>query len=131
MAEYTPPSGPNAGPQSVPPGPPPGGSGGEYWGPPMQPQPVSGIPADVASKRILCGVLAIVLGVMQLGFIGVHKFILGYTRAGLIMLLVTVCTCGIAGIVMNVISIIEGVIYLTRSDEDFYRNYIVAKKEWF
>lgn len=71
----------------------------------------------------MCGIL--------LGALGVHKFVLGYTREGLIMLLSTIFTCGIAGIVWGVIGLIEGIVYLTKSDEEFYRTYVVAKKAWF
>jgi TM2 domain-containing membrane protein YozV len=77
-------------------------------------------------KKILAGILAIVVGSL-----GVHKFILGYTTEGLIMLLVTVLTCGIAGIVMSVVGIVEGIMYLTKSDEEFVRTYIQSKKGWF
>ena len=77
-------------------------------------------------KKILAGILAIVVGSL-----GVHKFILGYTTEGLIMLLVTVLTCGIAGIVMSVVGIVEGIMYLTKSDEEFVRTYIQNKKGWF
>jgi TM2 domain-containing membrane protein YozV len=79
-----------------------------------------------SSKKILAGVLGIVIGSL-----GIHKFVLGYQKAGLIMLLVTVLTCGIGGIVMGVIGIIEGIIYLTKSDQEFYDTYVVNKKEWF
>jgi len=34
---------------------------------------------------------------------------------------------GISGI----IGLIEGIIYLTKSDEDFYKTYQVEKKSWF
>ena len=60
-----------------------------------------------------------------------HKFFLGYSTAGVIMLLVTVLTCGIGGVVMHVISIVEGITYLTKSDEDFYQIYMAQQKEWF
>ena len=30
-----------------------------------------------------------------------------------------------------IIGIVEGVIYLSKSDEDFYETYVVGKKEWF
>ncbi|WP_281322923.1 TM2 domain-containing protein [Flavobacterium aestivum] len=74
------------------------------------------------NKKVLAGVLAIVLG----GF-GVHKFILGYTQEGIIQLILGVVTCGIGGI----IGLIEGIIYLTKTDEDFYQTYQVGKKAWF
>ncbi len=79
-----------------------------------------------ASDKIPAGVCGILLGSL-----GVHKFILGYTGAGLIMLLVTVLTCGVAGMVMHVIGLIEGIIYLCKTDEEFVRVYIEGRREWF
>ena len=37
----------------------------------------------------------------------------------------------IGPLITGVISLIEGIIYLTKSDEDFYRLYVLGKKEWF
>jgi TM2 domain-containing membrane protein YozV len=79
-----------------------------------------------ADKKLLAGLLAIFLGSL-----GIHKFILGYKTPGLIMLLVSVLTCGIGASVMWVIGLIEGIIYLTKSDEEFVATYINGKKEWF
>ena len=81
---------------------------------------------EASNKKLAAGLLAIFLG-----FFGVHKFVLGYNTAGLIMLLVTVLTCGIAGFVMGVIGIIEGIIYLTKSPEEFDAIYLQNSKEWF
>ena len=78
-------------------------------------------PAPQESKRIVAGVLAIALG-----WLGVHKFVLGYTVPGVIQLILGFCF-GIGWI----IGIIEGIIYLTKSDEDFYQTYIVEQKGWF
>ena len=74
------------------------------------------------NKKILAGVLGIFFGQ-----IGIHKFILGYNKEGFIQILLTMITCGIAGI----IGFIEGIIYLTKSDEDFYNTYQVGKRTWF
>lgn len=73
------------------------------------------------SKRILCGVLAIVLGSL-----GIHKFVLGYTVPGVIQLVLGFCF-GIGW----VIGVIEGIIYLTKTDDDFVQTYQIGKKEWF
>jgi TM2 domain-containing membrane protein YozV len=81
---------------------------------------------DISGKKIAAGVCAILIGEF-----GVHKLILGLTGPGIIMLLVTILTCGIGGIVMWIIGIIEGVIYLTKSDEEFYQRYIIEKRGWF
>ena len=67
----------------------------------------------------------------MLGAFGIHKFILGYTGAGLIMLLVTVLSLGLLAWVMGIIGLIEGIIYLTKSDADFKRIYIDGDKPWF
>ncbi|MCV9927660.1 TM2 domain-containing protein [Flavobacterium sp. LS1R49] len=74
------------------------------------------------NKKVLAGVLAIVLGGL-----GVHKFILGYTKEGIIQLVIGVVTCGAGGI----IGLVEGIIYLTKTDEEFYQTYQVGKKGWF
>ena len=81
---------------------------------------------DVNGKKIACGVCGIILGTL-----GIHKFILGYTTEGLVMLLVSILTCGIGSPVMGIIGLIEGIIYLTKSDDEFYNTYIASKKGWF
>ncbi|WBX76970.1 TM2 domain-containing protein [Tenacibaculum ovolyticum] len=78
------------------------------------------------SKKVLAGVLAIVLGAL-----GIHKFILGYTKEGVIMLLVTILTCGFGGMVTSIIGLVEGIIYLTKTDEEFIDTYQVNQKGWF
>jgi TM2 domain-containing membrane protein YozV len=96
--------------------------------PPIMPAP--GTAASRASHKIAAGILGILLGSF-----GIHKFVLGYTGAGLIMLLVTiiggVLTCGIAAGVMHIIGLIEGIIYLCKPDEEFVRVYVDGRKEWF
>jgi TM2 domain-containing membrane protein YozV len=77
-------------------------------------------------KKIVSGIVAILLGAF-----GIHKFLLGYTTEGVIMLVITVVSCGILAIVPSVIGIIEGIIYLTKSDEEFVRTYIQGRKGWF
>ena len=81
---------------------------------------------QASGTKIAAGICAILLGSL-----GIHKFILGMTTPGIIMLLVTLLTCGIGGAVTTVIGIVEGIIYLTKSDQEFYETYIVGKKEWF
>jgi len=74
------------------------------------------------NKKVIAGVLAIVIGSL-----GIHKFILGYTKEGIIQIIITVVTCGIG----SIIGLIEGIIYLTKSDEEFYQTYQVGRKPWF
>ncbi|WP_271406359.1 TM2 domain-containing protein [Tenacibaculum soleae] len=78
------------------------------------------------SKRVLAGILGIVVGVL-----GVHKFVLGYTKEGLIMLLGSILTCGFAAPIFSIIGLIEGIMYLTKSDEEFVQTYQVNQKGWF
>ncbi len=78
------------------------------------------------TNRILIGVLAIVLGSL-----GVHKFILRKNTAGIIMLVVSIVGCFIGPLIMTIIGVVEGILYLTKSDEDFYQTYIVGDREWF
>ncbi|MGS2762435.1 TM2 domain-containing protein [Sinomicrobium sp. M5D2P9] len=73
------------------------------------------------NKKILAGVLAIVIGSL-----GIHKFILGYNKEGIVQILLSFL-CGLGGI----IGLIEGIIYLTKSDEEFYNTYQIGKKPWF
>src|SRR5690348_9964549 len=60
-----------------------------------------------AANKVAAGVCGILLGSL-----GIHKFILGYTGAGLIMLLVTVLSCGLLSPVTHIIGLIEGILYL-------------------
>jgi TM2 domain-containing membrane protein YozV len=96
--------------------------------PPTMTPPVSSFPPPNprASNKIPAGVCGIILG----GF-GVHKFVLGYTGAGLIMLLVSVLTCGALYPIMHLIGVIEGILYLAKSDEEFVHLYVDGRKEWF
>lgn len=86
------------------------------------------------NKKILAGILGILFGSL-----GIHKFILGYNKEGVILLAITLIgyatTCLGVGLVFfwipGLIGLIEGIIYLTKSDEEFYNTYQVGKKPWF
>jgi len=79
-------------------------------------------PIQQENKRVLAGVLGILFGGL-----GVHKFILGYTQEGIIQLVIGIVTCGVG----SIIGFIEGIIYLTKSDQEFYDTYQANKKSWF
>ncbi|MBT8280477.1 MAG: NINE protein [Muriicola sp.] len=86
------------------------------------------------NKKILAGILGILFGSL-----GIHKFILGYNKEGVILLAITLIgyatTCIVIGAfffwIPGLIGLIEGIIYLTKSDEEFYNTYQVGKKPWF
>ncbi|MBL4663287.1 MAG: TM2 domain-containing protein [Flavobacteriaceae bacterium] len=86
------------------------------------------------NKKLMAGILAIIVG----GF-GVHKFILGYNKEGFILLGTLIISIPLMCIIIGaftmyipiIIGIIEGIIYLTKSDEEFYQTYQVGKKPWF
>ncbi len=86
--------------------------------------------SSVDKTKVAAGLLGILLG-----WAGIHKFYLGYTREGLIMLLVSILggiiTCGAATGVIGIIGLIEGILYLTRSDEEFQQMYVQSHKGWF
>ncbi len=75
-----------------------------------------------AEKKVLAGILGILFGGL-----GIHRFILGDTVGGILRIVITIVTCGF-GIL---IGLIEGIIYLTKSDEEFVELYINQKKAWF
>jgi TM2 domain-containing membrane protein YozV len=77
--------------------------------------------SEVGKKKMLAGLLGILVG-----WTGAHRFVLGDTMGGVIRLALTLA-CGISWI----IGLIEGIIYLTKSDEDFQKIYIEGKKGWF
>lgn len=85
----------------------------EEWNNPQQP--------TQENKKVIAGVMGILFGSL-----GIHKFILGYTNEGIIQIILNVF-CGLGGL----IGLIEGIIYLTKSDQEFYQTYQVGKKAWF
>ena len=80
-------------------------------------------------NRIVAALLAFVLG-----GIGIHKFYLGKTTAGVLMLLsgtVGWITFGFVPALVYLIAFIEFIIYLLKTDGDFHRDYVVGNKSWF
>jgi TM2 domain-containing membrane protein YozV len=77
-------------------------------------------------NRTTVAIVAIVSSLF--GGWGIHKFMLGLTTPGIILAVATCCT---AGTVTGIICLIEGIIYLTMTDEQFYQTYVVEKKQWF
>ena len=96
----------------------------------------SSLAASMASSgksKTTAGLLGIFLG-----HLGIHKFYLGFTGPGLVFLLIN--TVGwtvswmllwIPHIIVGIIAFIEGIIYLTKSDEEFEQIYVIGKRKWF
>ncbi|SDU13162.1 TM2 domain-containing protein [Pseudomonas pohangensis] len=85
--------------------------------------------AGGASKKIAAALLAFFLGAF-----GAHKFYLGYTKQGVIMLLVFLfgfILLGLPSIIIGIIAFIEFILYLVKSDEEFELTYVVGRKPWF
>ncbi|AXC50890.1 TM2 domain-containing protein [Paracoccus suum] len=97
----------------------------------VYPNPVQAFPGILLDhkNRLVAGLLALFLGAF-----GFHKFYLGYNTAGLIMLVSTLFGFVLLWIptgIVAVIALIEAVIYLTRTDEQFYETYEAGQKAWF
>lgn len=99
-------------------------------------QPAAG--SAYPKSKIAAGLLAIFIGGL-----GIHKFYLGYPGAGVLFLalwlvaLISACTLvGLVvaiplGLALWVITLTEGIIYLTKSDEDFHQTYVVKQRMFF
>jgi len=81
---------------------------------------------SASSNKVAAGICGILLGSL-----GIHKFILGYMKQGIIMLLISVLSFGILSPVSAIIGLIEGIMYLTKSDEEFASTYVTGQKPWF
>lgn len=85
--------------------------------------------SEAQKSKVVAGLLAIFLGGL-----GIHKFYLGYTKQGVIMLLVSLfgsLLLFIGPLAVGVIALIEGIMYLTKSDEDFDAVYVQGERGWF
>ena len=78
--------------------------------------------SDQHSQRVAAGVLGILLGGL-----GIHRFILGDALGGILRIVITFVTCGFG----SILGLIEGIVYLTKSDEEFIQIYQIEKKAWF
>ena len=71
---------------------------------------------EIKQKKMVAALLGILVGGT-----GAHRFYLGDTKGGIIRLIICCVPIGL----------IEGIIYLTKSEEEWYQTYIVEKKAWF
>jgi TM2 domain-containing membrane protein YozV len=72
-------------------------------------------------SRGVAGLLALLLG-----SVGVHYFYIGKSTAGVIFLLVALLSCGVLGTVTWVISIIQGVLFFTSTQQEFEQRWVYS-----
>ena len=65
-------------------------------------------------SRGIAGLLALLLGCF-----GLHYFYMGKTGAGVTFLLISILSCFILATVVQVVAIIQGILFLTMSSEEF------------
>ena len=70
-------------------------------------------------SRGIAGLLAILVGA-----IGVHYFYIGKTGAGVVFLLATLLTCGLLGVVTEIVSLIQGILFFTSTQEEFESRWV-------
>lgn len=90
-----------------------------------QPPQFGGQPFQSQKDRTTAALLAIFIGGL-----GIHKFYLGGSKqktAGIIQIVISVVTCGVG----TVIPLIEGILYLTKDDQQFQYEYVQGGKDWF
>ncbi len=93
--------------------------GGEYRQ--AQPQAGSNVFSVGPSGRSR-GVAA--LFAIFLGTIGIHYFYVGKTTAGVICLLLTILSCGWAGLLIQVMTLVQGILMFTMSEDEFDNRYV-------
>lgn len=71
--------------------------------------------AETNSKKTLCGIMAILFGCL-----GIQYFVMGKTAGGFITILLSLITCGL----WQVVTLIQGILMLCMTDDDFKRKYI-------
>ncbi|MCI9128906.1 MAG: NINE protein [Eggerthellaceae bacterium] len=78
---------------------------------------------DKKKSKTVAGVLALFLGNL-----GIHRFYLGNTTAGIINVVLWILIIPIP--VLAVIALIEGIKFLTMSQETFEQEYLIGHKAW-
>lgn len=85
------------------------------------PPPYCGVPAQSytgSGKRVAAGILAILLG-----WLGVQYFYINKIGGGFLTILISILTCGI----WQVVTLVQGILMLTMTDQEFDRKYIETK----
>lgn len=72
-------------------------------------------------SRGVAGLMALLLGCF-----GLHYFYLGKTGAGITFLLITILSCFILGSLVQVVAVIQGVLFFTMTSDEFERKWVNA-----
>ena len=72
-------------------------------------------------SRGIAGLLAILMG-----WCGLHYFYIGKTSAGVLFLLIALLSCGILGTVTFIVSIIQGVLFFTVTQQEFEQKWVYS-----
>lgn len=78
--------------------------------------------------------ISVARAALFLGWLGVHKFMMGKVRAGLITLGVTFLGTFLlvpGGVVMFIVGVLESRKYRKLSDQEFELEYLQGSREWF
>ena len=94
--------------------------------------PLTGSAGD--KSKVAAGLLGIFLG-----WLGIHKFYLGYKKEAVTMLVISLVGMPLCLVfigyymisAMSIIGLIEGILYLTKSDEEFESLYLQGHQGWF
>ena len=76
-------------------------------------------------SRGIAGLLALLLGA-----VGLHYFYLNKPTAGIVFLVATLLSCGILGIVTQVVSIIQGVLFFTSTQQEFEQKWVYTSSNF-
>ena len=70
-------------------------------------------------SRGIAGLLAILMG-----WCGLHYFYIGKTSAGVLFLLIAILSCGLLATITTIVSIIQGVLFFTSTQEEFEARWV-------
>lgn len=80
-------------------------------------------------NKMVAGLLSLFIGAF-----GIHKFYLGCTTAGIVMLVVFLfgfILLGIPSFIIGAIAFIEAILYFIKTDDEFEEKYVSNKRCWF